>query len=29
VLFLIGGDKSMQSRDIEAAKAFWKRQKGR
>ena len=29
VLLLIGGDKSTQSRDIEAAKANWKRQKER
>jgi putative addiction module killer protein len=29
VLLLIGGDKSTQSRDIETAKAYLKRQKGR
>ena len=29
VLLLVGGDKSTQSRDIEAAKVYWKRQKGR
>ena len=27
VLLLIGGDKSTQGRDIETAKAYWKRQK--
>jgi len=27
VLLLIGGDKSTQQRDIETAKAYWKRQK--
>jgi len=27
VLLLIGGDKSTQQKDIETAKAYWKRQK--
>lgn len=27
VLLLVGGDKSTQQRDIEKAKAYWKRQK--
>jgi putative addiction module killer protein len=27
VLLLIGGDKSTQHKDIETAKAYWKRQK--
>lgn len=27
VLLLVGGDKSTQQRDIETAKAYWKRQK--
>jgi putative addiction module killer protein len=29
ILLLIGGDKATQSRDIEAAKVYWKRQKER
>ena len=28
VLLLVGGDKSSQHKDIETAKAYWKRQKG-
>jgi putative addiction module killer protein len=29
ILLLIGGDKSTQSKDIEEARAYWKRQKER
>ncbi len=29
VLLLIGGDKSTQGKDIETAKSYWKRHKGR